>query len=240
MDSVTERLSDDGFCVVPSVLSAEEADRIAAKLAEILAEPSLGRSIRRSRGQVYAARNLGHLWDGLRPLVALIREQMPIVAIMGSGACLVRAIFFDKPPGRSWSLPWHRDTMLPVKGPADPTTTVFHRAGVPHIKGDTGTLAQMLTVRLHLDAASASNGALLVAPGSHQQVGLNAAAPASQPEHVRLVAVERGDAVLMRPLLLHKSNDAVAGSREHRRVIHLEFAATETPAVGLVWADPYS
>ena len=56
---------------------------------------------------------------------------------------------------------------------------------------------------------------------------------------VRIVVARRGDALLMRPLLLHKSNDSKQGSDQHRRILHLEFAASEAPAPGFAWADPY-
>jgi hypothetical protein len=46
--------------------------------------------------------------------------------------------------------------------------------------------------------------------------------------------VPRGDALLMRPLLLHASSACVAP--KSRRVIHLEFAADELPQ-GLEWLD---
>ena len=94
----------------------------------------------------------------------------------------------------------------------------------------------MLTLRLHLDDADETNGALRVLPGSHRQGRLSA-------ERIRemrdqqsefLCAVSAGDALLMRPLLLHSSGRST--SARHRRVLHIEYAAfTLTP--GLNWHE---
>ena len=231
-----ESLWRDGFMLIRSVLSAPEAVEIAADLATTLEASAGARGVRRSRGRVYAARNLGRLWAGVRPIERLARLNTPLEDVLGAAARLVRVIYFDKPPGRSWSLPWHRDTMLAVADTSRPASgvDVFTRAGVPHISGGVGVLSQMLTVRLHLDPATEENGALLVVPGSHRT-------PTSAPDdNVRVIATACGDALLMRPLLLHKSNDAQPGSPHHRRILHLEFAAAEAPAPGFAWADPYS
>ncbi len=94
----------------------------------------------------------------------------------------------------------------------------------------------MLALRLHLDDADESNGALRVLPGSHREGRL---APeriqelrAEQPDF--LCAVTAGDALLMRPLLLHTSSRST--SPRHRRVLHIEYAGFVLPE-GLEWHE---
>ena len=97
-------------------------------------------------------------------------------------------------------------------------------------------LQNMLTVRLHLDDCGPDNGPLKVIAGSHRSRILSqqrieqqlATAPA------RDCCVERGGVVLMRPLLLHASSSATQSG--HRRVVHLEYAASSLPQ-GLEWAE---
>jgi len=235
-------LRRDGFALVRSVLPERVAVEMAADVLTTLDAHSSARGVRRSHGRVYAARNLGRLWPGARRAEQLARAATPLEDLLGGTARLVRAIYFDKPPGRSWSLPWHRDTMLAVGSPSNPApgAQVFMRAGVPHIKGDFGVLSRMLTVRLHLDPATEHNGALLVVPGSHESADDGRTTPATPPDgNTRIVSARLGDALLMRPLLLHKSNDSEPGSKQHRRILHLEFAAAHSPAPGFTWADPY-
>jgi ribosomal protein L13 len=77
--------------------------------------------------------------------------------------------------------------------------------GVPHVQAPGHLLEQMLTIRLHLDDCDETNGALRVLPGSHR-LGRLAAERIQQlrehhPDHV--CHLSAGDALLMRPLLLH-------------------------------------
>ncbi len=102
--------------------------------------------------------------------------------------------------------------------------------GVPHVQPPIGLLEQMLAVRLHLDDADEANGALRVLPGTHR---LGRLSPAQvQEQRARqadvLCAVTAGDALLMRPLLLHASGRLSNASRR-RRVLHIEYAAFTLP-----------
>jgi ectoine hydroxylase-related dioxygenase (phytanoyl-CoA dioxygenase family) len=87
----------------------------------------------------------------------------------------------------------------------------------------------MLAVRIHLDGCDAGNGALRVVPGSHRLGRLTPAAAlnvrAGQSE--ALVAVPRGGAMLMKPLLLHASSKASADNP--RRVLHFVFGPAKLP-----------
>ena len=95
----------------------------------------------------------------------------------------------------------------------------------------------MVTVRLHLDNCPAENGALRVIGGSHRTGAL----PRDQITAItaqggETVAAKLGDALFMRPLLLHASaSSQVPG---HRRVLHLEFAPADLLPQGLEWALP--
>ena len=150
----------------------------------------------------------------------------------------VRAIYFDKSPGANWLVPWHQDLTLALRSRAevpgfDPWSV---KEGVPHVQPPAELLERMLTIRLHLDDADESNGALRVLPGSHRSGRLSAAQ--IQEWRARrdpvLCNVSAGDALLMRPLLLHASGRST--SERHRRVLHLEYAGCTLPA-GLHWHE---
>lgn len=107
---------------------------------------------------------------------------------------------------------------------------------VVHVQPPTHILAEMITVRLHLDECGADNGALRVIPGSHRQGELDMAQINHWTDARESVTCEvpRGGAVVMRPLLLHSSSPARMPS--HRRVLHIEYAASELPN-GLKWFE---
>jgi ectoine hydroxylase-related dioxygenase (phytanoyl-CoA dioxygenase family) len=91
-----------------------------------------------------------------------------------------------------------------------------------------------LAVRVHLDDCDDRNGALRVVPGSHQ-LGRLTSSDAVRERDARgeiCVAVPKGGAMLMRPLLLHASSKAsIDGTR---RVLHFVFGPRKLPH-GLRW-----
>ena len=85
-----------------------------------------------------------------------------------------------------------------------------------------------------IDRADAANGALRVLPGSHRGDDLDAAGLRLAEDASVLVAAAEGDVLLMRPRLYHASSRPLAGDNRHRRVLHLECAATSL-SDGLQW-----
>jgi hypothetical protein len=160
-----------------------------------------------------------------RRLLDLVRPHLP------SEPLPVRAIYFDKSSDANWLVPWHQDLTLAVRARVEaagfgPWST---KDGIPHVQPPVELLRQMLTVRLHLDDADESNGALRVLPGSHRLGRLSSERVqelrSRQPDF--LCTVSAGDALLMRPLLLHASSRST--SPRHRRVLHIEYAAFTLP-----------
>jgi ectoine hydroxylase-related dioxygenase (phytanoyl-CoA dioxygenase family) len=86
----------------------------------------------------------------------------------------------------------------------------------------------MLTLRLHLDDMTEENGPLKVLPGSHRNE--TAAAPVT-------IVGKRGDVLLMRPLLSHCSNRSLPDTKQHRRILHFEFAGVAELPDGYEWHD---
>jgi ectoine hydroxylase-related dioxygenase (phytanoyl-CoA dioxygenase family) len=148
----------------------------------------------------------------------------------------VRAIWFNKSAEANWLVAWHQDLAIAVRERIE--TPGFEawsvKEGVPHVQPPAAVLERMLTVRIHLDDADDRNGGLRVIAGSHQ-LGL------LDPERIEWHRAERnetlcnvraGDALFMRPLLLHASSKST--SDRPRRVLHLEYAAEDLPG-GLAW-----
>ena len=155
--------------------------------------------------------------DVLPALRACVEVHLP-------GAFCVRGLMFDKTPGRNWKVAWHRDETVAVAARVEAEGfgpwSVKH--GVPHVRPPRAVLAGMLTARLHVDPCGRDNGPLRVRPGSHVGPGRDEVT----------VAAGVGDVLLMRPLLEHASSAATAP--DHRRILHLEFAAADLPS-GVVW-----
>jgi hypothetical protein len=226
-------IATQGYTLVPGVFDGDKCRRTAERLVTALAAcPDETAALKRTNGAIYGARNLLDLF----PEAAQLWRRPPLVellsAVLGPRFGLVRGLFFDKPPGGSWSLPWHRDLTIAVAEhlpAAEPFCNPTTKAGVPHVEAPDEVLAKMLTLRIHLDDATPKNGPLQVIPGSH--TGRNS--PADQPPQT--ILAQSGDVLAMRPLLLHASGEAAEGTMQHRRVMHLEFAAEERLPEGYRW-----
>jgi len=212
-------------------------------LLEALASPAEMRPLLSALDKL----DLGLLRGGIRrierrvPQVAALANSSRLLAIAKSYLSgtpqLVRAIYFDKSPDNNWFVTWHQDKTVAVSerftqqdwGPWS------LKAGAWHVQPPLAVLEDMLTLRVHLDPATAANGCLKLIPGSHRS-GLLAAGqiqaivkdcPATYCE------VPAGGAVIMRPHLLHASEKAVAPVP--RRVLHFEYSSYPLPE-GVGWA----
>lgn len=157
-------------------------------------------------------------------------------AVLGENARPVRIILFDKTPETNWGVPWHQDLNIAIRGDSRPADygPWSSKKGVPHVIPPTHILESMVTLRLHLDPCSEEQGALRVIPGSHNlgKVADAQIAELHSHEEGETVVAQPGDLLLMRPLILHSSKKAT--SPANRRIIHIEYAATEL-ADGLDW-----
>ncbi|MFI4877068.1 MAG: phytanoyl-CoA dioxygenase family protein [Blastopirellula sp. JB062] len=233
MTPTAQLIEREGFALLRSPFSTQELDQITADFTAALTTPQRdGQAIRTRSGSAYAARNVlslypaaAYLWRK-EPLTELLKETL------GPTCGLVRVLYFDKPPEKSWSLPWHKDLTIAVRQHLNGNRRYVkptHKGGVPHVEAPLELLQQMLTLRIHLDDVDADNGALQVLPSSHR----SGKEPASGTPH--FIRCRRGDVLTMRPLLSHCSGMSSPGTKRHRRILHLEFAATPNLEDGYRW-----
>ena len=221
---IAEAIERDGWVVTPPLVPQLAVDRLRDALAPLARE-------RGDHGERGGVRNLFALAPSARELATSAEVRSVAEAVLGPGCFAVRAILFDKTPGANWRVTWHQDLTIAVRefqrvpgfGPWS------EKAGVPHVQPPVEILERILTVRVHLDDCGPRNGPVRVLSGSHRvgrlsPSGIDAWRHGAQA--VECVA-ERGAILAMRPLILHASSPATAP--EHRRVVHLEFAAEELP-----------
>lgn len=222
----------NGFALIPDALPAAEV----RALCEALEQAAQGDGVLARGSGVYAMRNV---LDLVPEAAAAVESQGVcdlVRAALGVAAFPVKATLFDKRPGANWHVGWHQDVTIAVqeRGDVDGFSAWSVKAGVPHVQPPAEILERMLAVRIHLDACGPENGALRVLPGSHRHGRLSSEQIqewlSGTTAHV--CSGPAGSALLIRPLLLHASSEAVAP--DHRRVLHVEFAAEPLPG-GLEW-----
>ncbi len=240
MITSSERLAQcidaDGFALMPGVFPPARVEEIVRQLANVLESPAQEGVIGNPGGGVYAARNVLTLW----PDAAAVWRQpsLPniLTQLLSPAFGLVRVLFFDKPPDQTWALPWHKDLTIAVRDnrlPSRRFRAPTRKAGVPHVEAPREILESMLTVRIHLNEITEENGPLKVIPGSHRS-GKEMVLGETPPQ---AILCNRGDVLLMRPLLAHSSGRSHPDTRRHRRILHLEFAASPNLPDHYEWYD---
>ena len=242
--AVTEQfraaIADQGFALLLNVFTLDECRELADGIEQALQSTrDEATALRRQNGVLYGARNLISLFPPTRTLWQRDSLLQVLRTELGQDFGLVRGLYFDKPPGGNWSLPWHQDLTIAVKDHSLPSTQFRNRttkAGVPHVEAPRNVLEQMLTLRIHLDDVDEENGPLQVLPGSHR---LASASDAASQDPVS-IHTSAGGVLAIRPLVSHASGSASATTTRYRRIIHLEFAASPTLPDGYEWQHFFS
>lgn len=208
----------DGFTSVAAVLSAHDAERAAGQV-----QLEAGAGTRCLLDQPWCA-----------AIAHAVRQAMP--DLIGAGLVAVQCTWFEKSAGRNWLVPLHQDLSIPVHARNEhPSLSGWSRKeGRWFVRAPVDVLEQLVAVRVHLDPCPAQDGPLRIVPQSHRNGILSQAAidtlRASAGEVV--CTAQAGDALVMRPLLLHASSRSTGNGR--RRVLHFVFGPRTLPC-GLRW-----
>jgi hypothetical protein len=210
----------DGFTFIRALLPLAEVERLRAAVVPLF-----------QKGDRAGVRGLLQDCPTVAELAKLPALVERLTDIVGATPFAVRGILFDKNPDANWRVAWHQDLAIAVRERADipgfgPWSV---KGGVVHAHAPMSVLERMLTVRIHLDDADETNGALQILPDSHRSGKLDGSTTERKIVDTKPVicTARAGDALVMRPLLLHASAPAV--SPTHRRVIHIEYAVDELP-----------
>ncbi|PYS52385.1 MAG: phytanoyl-CoA dioxygenase [Acidobacteria bacterium] len=224
----------DGFALFEKVLD----DGTVNQLLTVLRNLNSDVAFNQRAGKAFGIRNLLNVL----PLTRMLANSAPLRALVepvfGCEARVVRGIYFDKHRDANRKVAWHQDLTIAVRERVElEGYGVWSvKAGIQHVQPPIAVLEKMVTLRLHLDDTNESNGALRVIPGSHKHGRLDVEEIQSWKEHQWTVPcpVNRGGAMLMRPLLLHSSSAAT--NSKHRRVLHFEYSSANLPC-GMNWYD---
>ncbi len=231
-------IKEHGFTVLKNVFDRPLIESLLASTSAGL-KAGTTENIKSSLGETYAARNLVKL----APELATMWRRDALVdllhATLGESFGLVRVLYFDKHPNRTWALPWHQDMTIAVQDNSLPSSVFCKpttKSGVPHVEASEEVLHQMLTLRIHLDDVTDENGPLKVIRGSHHCKLLDQMATASaQSGSIETIYASAGDVLAMRPLISHASGASTPGTLQHRRILHLEFSGQPNLADGFEW-----
>jgi len=199
-------LVEKGYEIINAVLVPEEIEPLRAE-ADRIASSMGSACVRHLRGR--------------SSIFAALACDSRLLGLIPNGHIPVRSILFDKTADRNWPVQWHQDLTIAVREVVDvPGYGPWSiKDGVAHVQPPVEVLQAMVTLRIHLDDATAENGALRVCSGSH----LSGRIPQAQistlvAEGEVLCECRAGDVLVMAPLVLHASRRAKVPGR--RRVVH--------------------
>lgn len=223
-------MQQQGYVMLPGVFTEVEAQRLAIEIDTAIHRDEHHESAV-ARGEIIvAARNILEIYPPSCEVWQRPALMQPLQTILGDEYGLMRGLYFDKPPGKSWALPWHQDRAIAVKQnklPSQHFGKPTTKSGVPHVESPLWLSQQIVLARIHLDAMVDDNGPLQVMPGSHRE-------GEGHTEGVTLHA-QPGDVLLMSPLLFHRSSESKPGCQMHRRILHLEFTGVPSLPDGYEW-----
>ena len=208
------KVKDPGYWVYENVFSEPECRYIIQCLSDS--------GIKRSRA---GARNLM-----ANPTISSLAKDKRLLrlakSISGKEMVPYKATLFEKRATANWLVTFHQDTALPLEtatnlegwGPSS------KKEGITFVHAPTWALKQILAIRIHLDASTATNGPLRVIPNSHHKrfkTDDEFVRDWEANEEVECL-VGHGGVTAMSPLILHASSKA--STNDPRRVVHIEYA----------------
>lgn len=219
-------LDDEGFILAKNFISQERIAVILREMESSSFNPNTS--------------GIRHIHKKL-PSVAQYSKSDEFAAVsknyLNPQHSLVRSILFNKTPEANWYVTWHQDKTVAVTEKFDDPEwkTWSIKENILHVQPPLAVLDSMVTIRIHLDETTRNNGCLKIIPASHKYGIL------SQDRIDELIAkgesvyceAQAGDALIMRPHLLHSSSKSIDSS--NRRVLHLEFSSWQLPE-GIKWA----
>ena len=215
-------LATDGFALVPEVLRTEECEAIAGYASPSVSTSAGTRSL------------LQQSWCA--SLAERLREHPVLSKLVPAEFVAAQCTYFEKSASRNWLVPVHQDLSIPVAARvSNPALRGWsEKEGSLFVQAPIEFLEKLVAVRVHLDACASQDGPLRVVPGTHGRGRIEPEVAAA----IRATAMEvpchaeKGEALAMRPLLLHASSKATGTSR--RRVLHFLFGPRQLP-YGLRW-----
>lgn len=219
-------LLDNGYEIIEHFLEPNFLDSIKAELVQRNIEFGRG-GIRNAEKKLSSVKRL--LDTGI---IATFAQET-----LKKKVNFVRAIIFNKSPENNWLVSWHQDKTISVSSRIDvkdwgPWSI---KDGIHHVQPSIDVMNHVITIRLHIDAATKETGCLRVIPESHLYGILSQSQIANHVNTTPAVdcVATSYSALIMHPLILHASRKAESPCQ--RRVLHVEYCSYELPN-GLNWA----
>lgn len=159
-----------------------------------------------------------------------------VMLVLGENAFPINAFVLDKTKNNNWGLDWHQDLKIAVKTKIE-TAGYYNwtvESGIIHTIPPKEILEKRLSVRIHMDDCLIENGAIIIAPKSHQFGIIKNKAEVEKitNDKVLYCEIKKGGIMFFTPLLLHKSPYSMTDKK--RRILQIDYVGSPLPN-GLEW-----
>ncbi|MFN8356697.1 MAG: phytanoyl-CoA dioxygenase family protein [Spirosomataceae bacterium] len=225
-------LNEQGFTILDNFYTQDEITQILIVLNNI----DQSKNTVRKSADLFAIRQLLKEVPEVIPLILNTNLKAFIKQCLESNYFVVKSIYFDKPSSSNWYVSYHQDLTISVNKKIElanfgPWTVKQNQYAV---QPPVDYLENIITLRIHLDETTESNGALKVIPTSHLKKIYRPETINWKVEKEVICPVKIGGIMLMKPLILHSSSRTT--NNKQRRVIHIEFSNRELPSE-LRWSE---
>jgi len=206
MNNSASDFKRDGVLILPRVLSN-------TRLKEII------NSCEGALPDIVGTRNLLRFGWATR-LAEELKTRAEISSILGSNSKVIQCNYFSKNVDNNWYVTLHRDLSIPVaeKVESEHWSGWNIKEGQLYAQPPRRILESLVAIRIHFEDNDEGNGALQVVKGSHKTNSEN--------KDTMVCHVKAGGAVIVSPLILHKSSKLKSG---RRRVLHFVFGPHHLP-----------
>lgn len=226
------QVAELGFSTIRAVYTDEEVEKIIDTIARV----DTSKETFRKSNDLFAIRQFLKEIPEIQSLVFNKKLKQIIHEVFGENYFVVKSIYFDKPETSNWYVAYHQDLTISVDKKVEienfgPWTVKQNQFAVqPPVE----ILENIFTLRIHLDDTDENNGALRVIEKSHLKKIYRPETIDWAKEKATTCIVEKGGAMIMKPLILHSSNRTT--NNKKRRVIHIEFSDINLPNA-LNWSE---
>jgi ectoine hydroxylase-related dioxygenase (phytanoyl-CoA dioxygenase family) len=225
-------LSDNGFVIINDIYSFTEVEKILS----VIENTNSDNETFRKKNDLFAIRQFLKEVPNISNLVLNDKLISILEKLFEGKYFVVKSIYFDKPPSSNWYVSYHQDLTISVDKKIEIDGFGFWT--IKHnqfsVQPTLNILQNIVTVRIHLDDTTASNGALKVVTKSHVKGIYRPETIDWTIEKEEVCNVKKGGIMLIKPLLLHSSGRTTDNLQ--RRVIHIEFSNIELPQE-LNWSE---
>lgn len=203
------QLDRQGYVVLDSILEPDELHCIALN-SSLISHQGVG------------TRSLLTL-DWVQALAQTLKQHPLLTPLLPNNAKAIQCNYFVKSEHSNWSVTLHRDLSVPVEDKiiSEKWSAWSEKEGTLFAQPPRSVLDSLVILRLHLEENTDLNGPLELVPMSHENSN-----PKTDDQVREKIRVQRGGALVMKPLLLHASTKVITGQR---RVLHFVFGPEQLP-----------